>query len=339
MGQFTSSPTGAVAKSNGKLRTIHHLSWPRTASRPSVNDGIDPVNVTLSYTTLEPLFNSIRASHAATIPTCLWKADLADAFRHCVVSTHDVGLLRFTFESQRFVDTRLPFGCRSSPFLFNLYAEAFYWILESNGIPLSHYLDGFFGCSANPLEALAAFNSLASHLGISVQARKLESGTKLEILGILIDSANGMASIAPERRVKLLALLNNTLSRDTASALELLAIAGHLVSVCRICPPGRAFLRRIYDASHDLHIPSRRRIPHSAKLDLRWWRDVLRDWDGIRLILPDRPRVELWTDASTTVGFGGHLGPQDRPTAAWCTVIPARLKNRDIMTLLRCLNP
>jgi len=138
MGQFTSSPTGAVAKSNGKLRTIHHLSWPRTASRPSVNDGIDPVNVTLSYTTLEPLFNSIRASHAATIPTCIWKADLADAFRHCVVSTHDVGLLRFTFESQRFVDTRLPFGCRSSPFLFNLYAEAFYWILESNGIPLSH---------------------------------------------------------------------------------------------------------------------------------------------------------------------------------------------------------
>jgi len=159
---------------------------------------------------------------------------------------------RFTFESQRFVDTRLPFGCRSSPFLFNLYAEAFYWILESNGIPLSHYLDGFFGCSANPLEALAAFNSLASHLGISVQARKLESGTKLEILGILIDSANGMASITPERRVKLLALLNNTLSRDTASAFELLAIAGHLVSVCRICPPGRAFLRRIYDASHDL---------------------------------------------------------------------------------------
>lgn len=111
---------------------------------------------------------------------------------------------------------------------------------------------------------------------------------------------------------------HTTLDCATASALELMAIAGHLVFITRVRPPGRAFLRRIYDATATkLHVQGRRRLPHAANLDLRWWFDILRDWSGILLLNPTRPHRQLWSDALTSVGMGAHLGPQAQPTAAW----------------------
>jgi len=44
---FCSSPIGTVSKSNGKLRTIHHLSWPRSGAGSSVNEGISREDATL----------------------------------------------------------------------------------------------------------------------------------------------------------------------------------------------------------------------------------------------------------------------------------------------------
>ena len=42
-------------------------------------------------------------------------------------------------------ETCLPFGLSTSPFLFNIFSEAFHWILESKlrWFTLHHYLDDF----------------------------------------------------------------------------------------------------------------------------------------------------------------------------------------------------
>ena len=244
-----------------------------------------------------------------------------------------MGLLGFVFEGRRYVDTRLPFGCRSSPFLFNLYAEALHWILQRH-VRLSHYLDDFFGATETSTRAvLDEFKSITASLGLSVQDTKLEEGRELEILGILVNTETGTASITETRKANVLQILNTTLDRNTASALELVSIAGHLIFITRICPPGRAFLRRIYDAGSNLSNPERRRIPNSAVLDLRWWRNILQVWNGVLLLDPIRPKFEIWSDASGTIGMGGHLGPMQHPQAAWSARLSPRLMGNDIMTL------
>ncbi|EIW65421.1 hypothetical protein TREMEDRAFT_66600 [Tremella mesenterica DSM 1558] len=84
MPPFVFSPIGTVPKPQSeKLRTIHHLSWPRNRPlRPSVNDGIDGDAVTLRYGSLQPVFAALRQASTSGISMELWKTDLADAFRH-----------------------------------------------------------------------------------------------------------------------------------------------------------------------------------------------------------------------------------------------------------------
>jgi hypothetical protein len=327
------SPVGTVPKGVGKWRTIHHLSYPRNPGRPSVNDGISPDDVTLSYSTLEPLFADIRAQLRAQRQPVLFKADLADAFRHCVVGIHDSRLLGFALDGEVYRDTRLSFGCRSSPFLFNLYSEGLHWIVESRGVRLSHYLDDFFGCAAgSAVTAMQVFRASAVELGFRLREEKVEQGPVLEILRVLVDAQQGTASISQDRRDRVLGLVNAILVRKTASALELMAIASHLVFITRVCPPGRAFLRRVYDAAAPkLHIPGRLRLPHTAKLDLRWWRAVLHDWNGVLLIDPERTQFEPHTfKADSTPSRRVRLPPyrlQSLPdsqyfeigTTAWAT--------------------
>ena len=51
---FVVSPLGVVPKKEpGKFRLIHDLSFPRKPPNSSVNDGIDPIDATVSYETFD----------------------------------------------------------------------------------------------------------------------------------------------------------------------------------------------------------------------------------------------------------------------------------------------
>ena len=52
-----------------------------------------------------------------------------------------------------------------------------------------------------------------------------------------------------------------------------------------------------------------RRIPSAARKDLKWWRDLLPNHNGVLIIQPVRPRWRLWTDAAGKKGTGGFLLP------------------------------
>jgi len=74
------------------------------------------------------------------------KVDIKHAFRLCPVHPADWPLLGYSWLNRFFFDTRLPFGSRSSPFIFNAFADALLWILVNKfGLSeLIHYLDDFF---------------------------------------------------------------------------------------------------------------------------------------------------------------------------------------------------
>src|SRR5205814_10068877 len=54
--------------------------------------------------------------------------DLKDAFRKIPVSPLDYFLLLFKWNNQTYIDRFLPFGMATSPFIFNMFAEALHWI-------------------------------------------------------------------------------------------------------------------------------------------------------------------------------------------------------------------
>jgi len=126
----------------------------------------------------------------------LIKLDLESAFWHIPVRPADWHLLGFTWLGQYFFDVMLGFGCQSAPYIFNLFAEALYWILERH-IPahFRHYLDDFlsiFRPDTPPelvAEALEWMLGLGHQLGLCFQPSKIEGpATCLNFLGIELDS-------------------------------------------------------------------------------------------------------------------------------------------------------
>ena len=59
------------------------------------------------------------------------KVYLKSAFHMVPVRAKDSDLLGMYWQGRYYVDTCLPFGLRSAPYLFNQFAEALHWILSS----------------------------------------------------------------------------------------------------------------------------------------------------------------------------------------------------------------
>lgn len=60
------------------------------------------------------------------------KIDLKSASHMVAVCREDCELLGIHWQDRYFVDTCLPFGLRSAPYLFNQFAKALHWILIKN---------------------------------------------------------------------------------------------------------------------------------------------------------------------------------------------------------------
>lgn len=125
--RFISSPLGLATKSNGKWRRIHHLSFP---AGKSVNDHIQAEWDPIEYTSFDDTVQSLLRVGTGAI---LVKRDLADAFRHIPVSQNDTWLLGFFWEGTYWVEKFLPFGLRTSPMLFDLFAKGLHWTLLAKG--------------------------------------------------------------------------------------------------------------------------------------------------------------------------------------------------------------
>ena len=138
------SPIGAAPKPDGSVRLILDLSSPRG---DSVNDGISQEDFACSYSKFDDATSIVLHLGRGAF---MGKIDIKHAFRICPVAPEQWYLLCFRWLGQFFTDTRLPFGSRSSPFIFNTFAIALAWIMVTIGQIgfLIHYLDDFFIASA-----------------------------------------------------------------------------------------------------------------------------------------------------------------------------------------------
>ena len=123
------SPIGLVQKTVDGVQTgwrvIFDLSSPQGLL---VNDGIPKGFGTLVYETLNDAIQLVAQVGRGAV---MMKQDLKAAFRHIPIDPCDYWLLLFEWDGKYYVDMFLPFGLRTAPRIFNLFAEALHWVFET----------------------------------------------------------------------------------------------------------------------------------------------------------------------------------------------------------------
>ena len=303
------SPLGAVEKKDSTYRIILDLSSPKGQA---VNDGIDQADYSVRYSSFD---DAVDLVHSLGPGSTMAKIDIKHAFRLCPVRPQDYQLLGMCWNGKYYIDTRLPFGSRSSPFIFNSFADALAWILIFVcGVPhVLHYLDDFFiaapRCSGLCQSYINDVKNMFSYLGVPIAEEKLQGPTTcITYLGIEIDS-NDMATRLPEEKLhEIKLLLSDWVTKRKCSKRQLLSLIGKLSFAAKVVKPGRLFLRRLIDLSktvsklqHMIHMDS------EAREDILWWHKFVSTWNGVSIIqtpMVTSDEFTLFTDASGSLGFG-----------------------------------
>ena len=189
------------------------------------------------------------------------------------------------------MDTCLPFGLISAPYLFNRLSEAIYWTLTNNyGVQhLLHYLDDFLMagpanstiCSQN----LNAMLTLCEKINSPVKSSKIEGpSTSLTFLRIHLDTVTMEASITAERKESLLQELRYLHSWHKWTKRQLLSLIGKLSFSCKVLPAGRIFIRRLIDLSTTVRqLHHHIRLTVDGRLDLQMVANLFASLVGIKL--------------------------------------------------------
>jgi hypothetical protein len=154
----------------------------------SVNDCISPEDASMFYSRIDDVarlvVNTGRGAFVA-------KIDIANAFRIIPVHPDDRYLLGMQWQGKVYMDTQLPFGLRSAPILFDVYADALEGILCSEGISrVIHYLDDFLvmGSAEECKSFLFCILRICDMLGVPLATDKIEGPSpKLTFLGIQLN--------------------------------------------------------------------------------------------------------------------------------------------------------
>ena len=307
---FRVNPLSARAKPGGAARVILDLSRPHGAS---VNDAIDPDQFPVQYPGLDDLAALIYAHGGAG--TLLFKADVKAAFKLIPVRPDQHHALGFCWEQQFWYQTALPFGCRSSPSIFNEFAGLLRDLLRrmAGNEAVLNYLDDFFGIEQPGVSTYGAFLDLCAITGVPLQPHKcVPPSTRVEILGVVVNTSTMCFELPAAKLQALTDQVAAILGRRRTTRRALLSVVGLLAHACRCVPPGRGFMRRLLDAAYTVERPLHRvRVTQEVRADLRWWAVFAPLWNGRFPILPPVPGPHagptLATDSSRH-GMGAVLG-------------------------------
>ena len=314
------SRIGIIPKGHntGKWRLITDLSFPENAS---VNDGIAPERCSLEYITVDKVAAKAIAMGKGTL---LAKIDIKSAYRLVPIHPADRQLLGISWQGGILVDTKLPFGLRSAPKIFNALADAFEWCIEHQGVSnVAHYLDDFitFGPPLVCTRNLKTIKKIAAELGIPLAEDKEEGPTTtLTFLGIKINTVEGTLSLPEDKVKRLQRELDSWNRKRCCRRRELESLLGLLHHAARVVRPGRSFVHRLVT-----HLRGRRqgnhfiRLNREARRDLRWWQMFLESWNGVSILPTVRPVASLTSDASGGWGCGAFTDQQKWFQLPWPT--------------------
>jgi hypothetical protein len=310
------------------MRLIHHLSYPESAS---INDFIDPSFSSIHYSTVDDAAAMISNLGRGAL---LAKSDIKSAFRLLPVSPGDFDLLGFQFQDMFYYDKMVPFGCKISCALWDRFANFLHWLTEKHSANkfILHYLDDFFFCGKNQSntcqQTLNTFRHICSDLGVPIAEEKTTSPTQiLTFLGIEFNTLDMNMKLPPTKLLELREQISCILDSKKVTLKTLQSLIGLLNFACRVVAPGRAFCRRLINATIGIKRPHHHiRVSVAIKSDLLVWLSFLDAFHGVSVIKNqfwvNNQTLQLFTDSAggEAGGFGIYYAgkwAQSRWPRAW----------------------
>ena len=336
------APLFTVPKPVG-IRPIVHLSYKGSALY-SINDLIVEELATVQYIAFKEVVHLVQSQG---VGAWLFVVDAQDAYYRVPIHKSDYQYMGIKWAKKYWVFLSLQMGCSSSPNIYTAFADAVEFIICKNnsdiayrhGIQrLRHYIDDFFACIKSFEEAWILYNSVIATfrlLGIPTRLAKCFIPSHIrKILGWIYNTLTQMVALPEDKRVEYLEFISVVLNDMQGSKKTMQKVIGRLQRVATIIPLGKAFVRRLEAA---IYLPKfeDNDIVHLSNFvlqDLKWWVNILSDpkkccapfslvlkqpWDG---------DILLYTDATTTIGIGGHTGTHAFQIL-WKDTILSKIKN------------
>ena len=301
-------------KDSNERRIILDLSFP---PGHSVNDGIVKDNYLGFQAKLEfPktddfAFRIYQLGQGAL----MYKIDLHRYFRQLDLDPGDYSLIGYTINGKLYFDKMVPMGVRTGPYIAQRVSSAITWIVQQLQYFLLNYVDDFVGAEMGEI-AQQAFDFLTKLLrDLKVQTspeKRVPPTTRMEFLGTTFDSQSMTMEVPPTKLAEIQLELEKWDNKDRASRQELESLIGKLQFAARCVRAGRIFLARLINWLRNTTRTGTYHIPEQAKQDITWWKNFMKEYNGVSLIwLQEVPQPDqvMATDANLT-GFGGISGQQ-----------------------------
>ncbi|XP_033761537.1 uncharacterized protein LOC117343303 [Pecten maximus] len=290
---------------------IHHLSYP---AGESVNDFIDDSSCSVKYSSVDDAVDLVQTLGRGAL---LGKMDIKSAFRLLPVYPGDFDQLGFQVDNLIYFDKCLPMGASVSCALFEKFSTFLEWATKQDiGQPsasLLHYLDDFlFGGEKDTsqcIEYMMAFQKICKLLGVPLADNKTVGPCNvLTFLGVEFDTNDMIIRLPLDKLLDLKEKILGILSLKKITLEKLQSLIGSLHFACRVVRPGRAFCRRLIDATRGIKQPKHKiRVTCNMRADLHSWLDFLDGYNGVT-VMPDR----LWTTNETLELFTDSAGGKDK---------------------------
>lgn len=330
------SALGAIPKPQSqKVRLIHDCSRPLGQA---VNDRAE--NKPFSYKSLQQALAGLSEG------AWMAKLDLASAYRSVRVNEADFEVtgLAWTFEGEEhptyMYDTRLMFGARLAPSIFNELSQAVTTMMKRKGFGNVHaYCDDFL--LAEPtrdrcLEGLNVLWALCRRLGFAISYDKIMGPTTtIVFLGTQIDTKTMTLALPQGKLEETRELLTECLNSRTLTKKKLQKVGGKLNWACRVIQEGRYFVSTIYKRIRALAGPGHRtRMTADMREDLQWWVDYMGDFNGSLPIRDSRPQSPVVLDACSQAGGAVYEGQWIYvPWRGWPDTAHKHINHKEILIL------
>ena len=315
---------GVIPKQHkpGKWHLLLDLSSPVGAS---VNDRIPKDVFSVQYMSVDDIIDGIMTYGCGTL---MAKFDIESAYRIVPVHLDDRFLLGMQWRGNFFIDLALPFGLRSAPYIFSAIADLLEWIVRCNYHVafLKHYLDDFHNLgppdSLQWEQNLATCIKLFSDWGVPLHTDKFEGpSTVMRVLGIELDSLALQARLPKETFNRISSLIDEWSCKRHCKQKNLESLIGNLEHACKVIPQGRTLMRRMINLLSAFRKDDHPiRLNKDFHLDLTWWRDFFRSWDGCSFFLSPQwaplPDFQVSSNSAGTLGYGA-LFKRDCFAGAW----------------------
>ena len=321
------NPIGvATRKFSGKQRLIVDCSWPHNndssshtnydnripPDTSSINDLISKEEYSLKYVKLDDALKVL----ANLGPGCkLCKTDIQDAFKIIPLRPDLVPYYGIKWDNKYYFFTRLCFGCRSSPKIFDMLSRAIQFIATNNyGISMMfHLLDDFLTIDppgADAERSMAILTLLFNRLQIPYHHDKtLGPESTLVWLGLEIDCDMQELRLDAVKLQRINSVINKYYKRKYCQKRELLSVLGHLTFAARAAKLGRSFTSRIISAAYSKpHLFDWIKITSEVRADLNIWQQILKQWNGVSYITPEitASNSELIVTDAAGSGYAGY---------------------------------